>query len=102
MPTRGIEGLYSPMVGRDRDLHTLQAKVQELTDGRGQIVSVMGEAGLGKSRLVSELRKWVLDIKRLQLRGKTAMRTLNRASAGTKGAPYLTTTTLPTRLLLPY
>jgi class 3 adenylate cyclase/tetratricopeptide (TPR) repeat protein len=54
---RGIEGLDAPLIGRDSELHTLRGLVIELHKGRGQITSVMGEAGLGKSRLVSELRK---------------------------------------------
>jgi class 3 adenylate cyclase/tetratricopeptide (TPR) repeat protein len=57
VPTRGIEGLNSPLVGRDKELHTLMSRMDDLISGQGQIVSVMGEAGLGKSRLISELRK---------------------------------------------
>ncbi|HET6261408.1 MAG TPA: adenylate/guanylate cyclase domain-containing protein, partial [Chloroflexia bacterium] len=57
LPTRGIEGLNSPLVGRDGELQTLRARMDDLITGRGQIVSVVGEAGLGKSRLISELRK---------------------------------------------
>src|SRR5262249_1920512 len=53
---RGIEGLTSPLVGRDHELKALQAKVNDLVAGNAQIISVIGEAGLGKSRLVSELR----------------------------------------------
>ena len=53
---RGVQGLYSPLVGRDRELQNLQASIGELSSGRGQIVSIMGEAGLGKSRLLAELR----------------------------------------------
>ena len=56
LPTRGIEGLASPLVGREQELTALRASVDGLLHGSGQIVSVMGEAGLGKSRLVSELR----------------------------------------------
>ena len=54
---RGIEGLEAPLIGRDSEMHTLRGIVIELREGRGQVVSVMGEAGLGKSRLVSELYK---------------------------------------------
>ena len=54
---RGIEGLDSPLVGRDGEMQSLRGAVEELRRGNGQIFSVMGEAGLGKSRLVAELRK---------------------------------------------
>ena len=53
---RGIEGLDSPLVGRDPEMNKLSAALDNLREGRGQIVSVMGEAGLGKSRLVAEFR----------------------------------------------
>ena len=53
---RGIEGLSSPLVGRDAELRKVRGALVELCRGRGQIVSVIGEAGLGKSRLVAELR----------------------------------------------
>jgi class 3 adenylate cyclase/tetratricopeptide (TPR) repeat protein len=57
VPTRGIEGLTSPLVGRERELETLRSRIEELVAGRGQVVSLTGEAGLGKSRLIAELRK---------------------------------------------
>ena len=53
---RGIEGLDSPLVGRDQEMNKLRAALNNLREGRGQIISVMGEAGLGKSRLVAEFR----------------------------------------------
>jgi predicted ATPase/class 3 adenylate cyclase len=54
---RGIEGLESTLVGRDAELHTLRGAIIELRQGRGGIVSIIGEAGLGKSRLAAELRE---------------------------------------------
>ncbi len=54
---RGIEGLDSPLVGRDGEMHTLRGAIIDLRHGRGQIISIIGEAGLGKSRLTAELRK---------------------------------------------
>jgi class 3 adenylate cyclase/tetratricopeptide (TPR) repeat protein len=58
---RGIAGLESPLVGREAEMRTLQAAVAQLLEGRGQIVCVMGEAGLGKSRLIAELRQTAHD-----------------------------------------
>ena len=54
---RGIEGLSSPLVSREKEMEALRGFIGELHQGRGQLFSVMGEAGLGKSRLMAELRK---------------------------------------------
>jgi tetratricopeptide (TPR) repeat protein len=53
----GVTGLSSPVVGRDRELATLSACLEDLGRGRGQVVSIVGEAGIGKSRLKIELRE---------------------------------------------
>jgi len=58
---RGIEGLYAPMIGRDREMEQLTACIDDLLAGRGGIVSISGEAGIGKTRLVSELREYADD-----------------------------------------
>jgi class 3 adenylate cyclase/ribosomal protein L40E len=55
-PLRGIVGLDSAMVGREDELKALVDGIEALRYGRAQIFSVMGEAGLGKSRLVAEMR----------------------------------------------
>ena len=44
------------LVGREAEWQQLSTAVQQLQSGRGQIVSIIGEAGLGKSRLAAELR----------------------------------------------
>jgi len=56
-PLRGLQGLHSPLVGRQTEWTSLRSAFDQLLLGRGQIVSITGEAGLGKSRLVSELRQ---------------------------------------------
>jgi serine/threonine protein kinase/tetratricopeptide (TPR) repeat protein len=49
--------IYSDMVGRDRNLDKLMLHVLKAVNGEGSIVSVIGEAGIGKSRLVAELSR---------------------------------------------
>jgi class 3 adenylate cyclase/tetratricopeptide (TPR) repeat protein len=54
---RSLRG--SPLVGREREMERLEDAIEEAQSGRGQIVSLIGEAGLGKSRLVHEtLAEW--------------------------------------------
>src|SRR5215831_3669864 len=43
-------------VGRQRELEQLERAWEQAREGRGQIVAVMGEAGLGKSRLCYEFK----------------------------------------------
>ncbi len=45
---------HSPLVGRDRELDELVRSIEEAQSGGGRIVSIVGEAGLGKSRLIAE------------------------------------------------
>ncbi len=45
---------FSRFVGRDTEVEQLRSALQQAEDGRGQIVSVVGEPGVGKSRLFWE------------------------------------------------
>jgi class 3 adenylate cyclase/tetratricopeptide (TPR) repeat protein len=58
---RGLEGegLTSPLVGRAAEFHLVHDKLEDVHEGRGAFVAVVGEAGLGKSRLLAEVRKLV-------------------------------------------
>jgi class 3 adenylate cyclase/tetratricopeptide (TPR) repeat protein len=56
---RGLEGVTSPLVGRDVEVQFLEDKLEGLRAGQGALVAVIGEAGLGKSRLLAEVRKLV-------------------------------------------
>jgi predicted ATPase/class 3 adenylate cyclase len=57
---RGIEGIETRMVGREQELTLLQDIFSSVAeDGRGQLVTIVGEPGLGKSRLLYEFENWV-------------------------------------------
>ncbi len=61
--TRGLEraGLESPMVGRDSQLQTLQSLYGVVQAGRSRVAFLVGEPGIGKSRLLAEFRRWLTD-----------------------------------------
>lgn len=58
---RGIPGLHSPMVGRAAELELLESLVDIATAGRGRIAVLVGEPGIGKSRLLRELSAGISD-----------------------------------------
>ena len=51
------ERALSPFVGRERELTTLEELLAQVEGGHGQVVGVVGEAGVGKSRLLYEFRQ---------------------------------------------
>jgi ABC-type oligopeptide transport system substrate-binding subunit/class 3 adenylate cyclase len=53
---RGLGGLHAPLVGRAAQLEQATACLDAVRDGSGRILFVTGEAGIGKTRLVIELR----------------------------------------------
>jgi class 3 adenylate cyclase/tetratricopeptide (TPR) repeat protein len=59
-----------PFIGRERELELLLDGFERAKSGRGQAFSIMGEAGLGKSRLVYEFRKAVANEDVTFLEGK--------------------------------
>jgi len=66
---RGLEGMTSPLVGRESQLELLNTKVDDLQNGKGSVVAIVGEAGLGKSTLIAELKKSQKDSSPIWLRG---------------------------------
>jgi class 3 adenylate cyclase/tetratricopeptide (TPR) repeat protein len=51
---RAIGGLDAPLIGRAAELHTIVKALERLDSGVGGVVCLVGEAGLGKSRLIRE------------------------------------------------
>jgi class 3 adenylate cyclase len=60
---RGLEsvGLSSPLVGRSAELDALKAAWDVARAGRGRLALVIGEPGIGKSRLLAELQAAMVD-----------------------------------------
>src|SRR4029453_15275522 len=51
----------TPLAGREAEMTRLNQMLDELTAGRGQILLVSGEAGMGKTRMLAEMRASASD-----------------------------------------
>jgi class 3 adenylate cyclase/predicted ATPase len=58
----------TPLVGRDEELALLVRRWQQAKTGRGRLVMICGEPGLGKSRLVSAFEERIKNEGQIQLR----------------------------------
>jgi class 3 adenylate cyclase len=65
---RGVAGLESPMVGRDQELATLVQLCETVRAGLGRAALIIGEPGVGKTRLISE---WQIAIQQKQIQPPT-------------------------------
>ena len=63
---RGIPGFESPMVGRDAELARMLELVDYAAAGSGRITAIVGDPGVGKSRLVAELNARVAAMDRAE------------------------------------
>lgn len=67
----GRLGISSPLVGRDAELAVVKSVLLALQGGRGGILLLHGEPGVGKSRLVAEARRLWPDSAGLWLEGRS-------------------------------
>jgi class 3 adenylate cyclase len=60
MRPRGVGGLPPVFVGRDGELEQLQAVYRRVvSNGQPHLLTILGDAGVGKTRLVRELWQWL-------------------------------------------
>jgi adenylate cyclase len=80
---RGLDahGLVSPMIGRADELDQLLAAFARMQRGRTQVVSLIGEAGAGKSRLIDEF------LATLAADGRLAGTAVRRTGCSSLGEP---------------
>jgi len=61
--TRGVEGIVTKMVGRGLELKRLQdIFYYTFEESETQVVTIMGEPGVGKSRLMREFDSWLDEL----------------------------------------
>jgi class 3 adenylate cyclase/tetratricopeptide (TPR) repeat protein len=80
--TWGLEGVATRMVGRDAELAQLQSAFHRVVQGKWVMVQVVGQAGLGKSRLSYEFENWA------EARSEPFYFFQGRAHANTRNQPY--------------
>jgi class 3 adenylate cyclase len=62
MRPRGVGGLRQVFLGRDRELELLQATYRRVVEqGQPHLVTIVGDAGVGKTRLARELWAWLAE-----------------------------------------
>lgn len=76
----GYTELGAPFVGRDQEFGELLAQWQLAGKGKGNVVFIEGEAGIGKSRLARELINFITERESLALIG--------RCSRAERSLPY--------------
>ena len=81
--SRGIEGIETPMIGRDVELAALLEAFERMRSRRRlEVVTVVGEAGLGKSRMLAEFESGAGP----SIEAAAVFR--GRANPQTRGQPY--------------
>ncbi len=66
----GARGRMAQFVGRDDELELLRNRLDAALRGRGQVVGISGEAGIGKSRLLHEFRQGLRQEQIMYLEGR--------------------------------
>ncbi len=81
--SRGVEGIETTTVGREIEMRFLQERLWDVVEeGHWKLVTVVGEAGVGKSRLLLEFDSWLAESPQrvYWFRGRAAHTGQNRAN----------------------
>ncbi len=65
-----MDSFSFPLIGREKELALLKSRADSATQGKGGLVFVKGEAGVGKTRLLAELKAECEKAGMLHLEGK--------------------------------
>jgi ABC-type oligopeptide transport system substrate-binding subunit/class 3 adenylate cyclase len=57
----GLQEFQTPFVDREKELDDLCSSLLKLCEGQGKIVSLVGEPGIGKTRLLEEVREFLCE-----------------------------------------
>ena len=80
---RGVEDVETEMIGRESELKRLQSALRSVMEERElQMFTIVGEAGIGKSRLLRGFSRW------LELLPQTVRLFCGRATAEMTGLPF--------------
>jgi class 3 adenylate cyclase/tetratricopeptide (TPR) repeat protein len=76
---RAEQGIGSALVGRGVELAEMERWIEGVIAGQGLVAFIIGEAGLGKSRLVAEMRRRIhgREVRWLEGRGLSFTKTLS-------------------------
>src|SRR5207249_4134986 len=55
--TEATPAAVRPFIGRTSEIAVLDSMVPSVREGRGQLVGIIGEPGIGKSRFLAEFRR---------------------------------------------
>ncbi len=83
LASRGLEGVETNMIGREAEYTALQeAYAATLAQAQTRVLTIVGEAGVGKTRLLQEFINW------LDLRSESIFLLKGRAGPNTQAIPY--------------
>ena len=83
MATRGVEGIETRMIGRDAELQILQSAFEDtIEETETRVVAIVGEAGVGKSRLLYEFDTF------LELHEEQVLYFKGRSTPNLQNVPY--------------